>query len=320
MDYGLFMATTSFEWFIDEYCYFRGAIYLRGWAFHPQHAVREFGYQLPGQIYKCLQGYGQESGDVVAHFGSNTAQYCRFLTAIPLANPNLALQMQLVFVLENHITVVIQNITEKAVQTDAYHALSRNFFRQLQQFTEGTVAELGARARSGLSRRDIVPGHLKYIGMDILDGDNVDVVGDAHDLSHLFPSNSIDAIFSISVFEHLLMPWKVALEMNHVLKMGGLVMISTHQTWAIHDAPWDFWRFSDRAWHGLFNEFTGFEIIDTALGLPASIVAHHLSAPTLHLESQLAYLGSSVLCRKIHETSLSWAVDIAKLTQDIYPA
>lgn len=314
------MTTDSFEWFIDEYCYFRGAIYLRGWAFHSQFAVQEFGYQLPQQAYQSLSGYGQESGDVAAHYGTATARFCRFLTAFPLINRDVALQLQLVFILENQTTVVISNITEKAVQTDAYHALSRNFFTQLQQFTQGTVLELGSRARSGLSRRDIVPKSLQYVGLDILDGENVDVVGDVHDLSRLFPSNSIDAIFSISVFEHLLMPWKVALEMNSVLKVGGLVMISTHQTWAIHDAPWDFWRFSDQAWRGLFNEFTGFEIVTTALGLPASVVAHHISAPTLYLENQLAYLGSAVLCRKISETSLSWDVDVSKLTRDMYPA
>jgi SAM-dependent methyltransferase len=314
------MTTDSFHWFIDEFLYFRGAIHLRGWAFHSQLAMREFGYQLPGQSYQRLEGYGCESGDVAAHYGVSNAQHCRFLTSFPLLNQEVALQTQLVFVLEDQTTVVLANLTEKAVQTDAYHALLRKFFIHLQQVEQGTVLELGARARSGLSRRDIVPSHLKYLGMDILDGENVDVVGDVHDLSGLFPANHIDAMFSISVFEHLLMPWKVALEMNRVLRVGGWVMIATHQTWAIHDAPWDFWRFSDQAWRGLFNKFTGFEILDTALGLPASVVAHHLSAPTLYLESQPAYLGSAVLCRKTHETSLTWAVDVQKLTRDIYPA
>lgn len=314
------MTTNSFEWFIDEFCYFRGGIYLRGWAFHSQFEIREFGYQLPDQSYQRLEGYGRESGDVAAHYGVNHAQHCRFLASIPLNHQDFALQIQLVFVLENQTTVVIENLTEKAVQADAYHALLRKFFIHLQQFEQGTVLELGSRARSGLSRREIVPSHLKYVGMDILSGENVDVVGDAHHLSRLFPARHVDAIFCISVFEHLLMPWKVVLEMNQVLQVGGWVMIATHQTWAIHDAPWDFWRFSDQAWRGLFNEFTGFEIIDTALGLPASVVAHHLSVPTLYLESQPAYLGSAVLCRKTHETSLSWTVDVQKLSRDIYPA
>jgi hypothetical protein len=34
---------------------------------------------------------------------------------------------------------------------------------------------------------------------------------------------------------------KVALEMNRIMKTGGLVMLATHQTWPLHEVPWDFW-------------------------------------------------------------------------------
>ena len=61
------------------------------------------------------------------------------------------------------------------------------------------------------------------------------------------------------------MPWKVAIELNRVMKTGGLVLIHTHQTIGMHDLPWDFWRYSDTSWHGLFNEYTGFEIVETSL-------------------------------------------------------
>ncbi|WP_373690468.1 methyltransferase domain-containing protein [Sphingobium sp. DEHP117] len=63
-----------------------------------------------------------------------------------------------------------------------------------------------------------------------------------------FEASSFDAVYSVSVFEHLLMPWKVALEMNRVLRMGGIAYIHTHQTLGLHDMPWDFWRFSDTSW------------------------------------------------------------------------
>jgi hypothetical protein len=29
--------------------------------------------------------------------------------------------------------------------------------------------------------------------------------------------------------------------------------------------PWDFWRFSGDAWHALFNEKTGFRVVDKVL-------------------------------------------------------
>jgi SAM-dependent methyltransferase len=155
--------------------------------------------------------------------------------------------------------------------------------------------------------------------MDILSGDNVDVVGDAHTLSALFELKTFDAIFAISVFEHLLMPWKVALEMNRVMKTDGLAMIATHQAWPLHEAPWDFWRFSDQCWRGLFNKYTGFEIIDAAMGEPAFIVGRMLHRPNLEMERSPAYLGSVVLCRKIADTELSWDADVTKVIDTMYP-
>ena len=52
----------------------------------------------------------------------------------------------------------------------------------------------------------------RYVGFDIHPGAGVDVVGDAHKLSTYFPLNSFDAVFAFSVFEHLVFPWKVALQ------------------------------------------------------------------------------------------------------------
>jgi hypothetical protein len=49
---------------------------------------------------------------------------------------------------------------------------------------------------------------------DIKVGENVDIVGDAHRLTSLFKAGQFDFAYSISVFEHLLWPWKVALELN----------------------------------------------------------------------------------------------------------
>ena len=72
----------------------------------------------------------------------------------------------------------------------------------------------------------------------------MDVMGDAHKLSDYFDKDSFDVIFSMSVFEHLAMPWKVALELNKVLKPGGMMLHTTHQTWPLHEEPWDYWRYS----------------------------------------------------------------------------
>ena len=64
------------------------------------------------------------------------------------------------------------------------------------------MVEIGARARSGITRREMF-GACDYIGFDVLPGENVDVVGDAHFLSQHI-DGLVDAVASLSTFEHLI--------------------------------------------------------------------------------------------------------------------
>jgi SAM-dependent methyltransferase len=123
------------------------------------------------------------------------------------------------------------------------------------------VLEIGSRARSGNTYRHLVHPEVDYVELDVAAGPNVDIVGDAHHLSRHVDA-TFDAVFSISVFQHWLMPWMVAIEMNRVMKPGALAYIQSHPAWPLHEEPWDFWRFSKDAWNGLFNAHTGFEMVD----------------------------------------------------------
>jgi hypothetical protein len=128
-------------------------------------------------------------------------------------------------------------------------------------------------------------------------------------------------IFSISVFEHLLMPWIVAREMGKVLRVGGLGYIATHQTIGMHDEPWDYWRFSATAWDGLFNRNTGFEIVGRAIDHPQYIVPHFWTPEQRDsVERASGYLGVSVLVRKIGEPEAGWeTIDLPGLIKTDYP-
>ena len=177
----------------------------------------------------------------------------------------------------------------------------------------GRLVEIGSRSRSGNSYRGLFPGDLDYVGLDVTDGPNVDLVGDAHHLRrHL--AGGVRYAFSISVFEHLLMPWKVAIELGHVLAVGGLAFIQSHAAWPLHEEPWDFWRFSRESWHGLFNVHTGFEIVEAGYDLPAAIVPRHLvQAPVIGLERQPTYLLSACLARKIADPKVAWDAEAAEV-------
>ncbi|MDO8540816.1 MAG: methyltransferase domain-containing protein [Opitutaceae bacterium] len=150
-------------------------------------------------------------------------------------------------------------------------------------------------------------------------GPNVDVVGDVHELDEVLGRARFVAVFSFAVFEHLAMPWKVALALNRVLEPGGLVFTATVQTWPVHDEPWDFFRFSRYSWQTMFNTATGFEIVEAVCGEPARVHACRMGPATRKLHLQPAYLGSAAIVRKISETQLTWPVTVAVAAGGNYP-
>jgi SAM-dependent methyltransferase len=213
----------------------------------------------------------------------------------------------LAFVLADGRTWTWANPAGAATGVNPVRLLFERFQRELRDLPPGSALEIGSRARSGNEYRFAVPESWKYTGLDAKAGPNVDVVGDAHDLQRAVGTfEQFDAVFSISVFEHLLVPWKVVLEINRVLKTGGLLYVGTHQTYPLHDQPWDFWRFSDRAWAALLNAETGFEIVEVALGEPAHVVPTVGNEVTFHLEVAPAFLTTAVLARKLSEPTVEW--------------
>jgi hypothetical protein len=189
----------------------------------------------------------------------------------------------------------------------AWRATEQAFFSRLRP--GASVLELGARARSGISRRGVFKD-LHYTGFDIKNGENVDVVGDAHRLTSIFEPAQFDFAYSISVFEHLLWPWKVALELNAVLKTGGVVLTQSHQTWPRHDAPWDFFRFSASSWGSLFCDATGFRITQAADDMLAHVIpVHFMGDHNLELAGQPAFLVSICVAEKIGDPVVKWDAD-----------
>lgn len=196
--------------------------------------------------------------------------------------------------------------------------LSEKFRKLLEAEQAKTMLDIGGRARSGVLRAEQFPGMVVDV-LDIHAADGVTVVCDAHKMSEVLPYDSYDAVMSVSVFEHLVMPWKVAIEINRILKPGGIGMIMTHQTVGMHDMPWDFLRFSDTSWLGIFNRHTGFEILETELASMNYIIPFFWSDRYEDAEKAAGYEISSVLIRKISSTSVDWPLSASDVTENIYP-
>lgn len=157
------------------------------------------------------------------------------------------------------------------LRTGKIHPESR-FFTEVQRLASPRVLEIGSRRIvCTLDKAQLGVG-AAYVGLDIMAGPNVDVVGDVHELSKLFPAESFDAVYSTSVFEHIAIPWQVIREIHRILKPGGLVYIGTHHAYPVHELPWDFWRYGRDAFRTIFSPARGFEVLDDGLEWSAVLV------------------------------------------------
>jgi hypothetical protein len=309
----------TLRWKVDEWSSYSDRIHLRGWCFDLQTPIVEVavGFESPA-IIRRLTSFGLPSEDVAAAVDPRAGK-CRFDEWLELPREAVGRDFKLHFTLAGGGVAQGGSVTASASKDDPYFLCWYHFIDLLGGFKSGKVLEIGSRARSALTYRQFMPPGLTYVGMDILPGPNVDVVGDAHEMEKLFGAGEFVAVFSQSVFEHLAMPWKVALELNRVLIPGGLVFTGTHQTWPVHEEPWDFWRFTRYSWRTLFNAMTGFEIVEVACGQPARIQPMHPNAATRGLPEFSAYLGSASIVRKTADTRLSWPLPTELVAEGHYP-
>jgi len=245
----------------------------------------------------------------------------QFHLALPPKTPaDLIAKISLIFDYDDGRFELTEPTREGHAQ-DAFLTSEAGFWSAVHANPTARVLEIGSRARSGINRRHLFPATCEYTGFDILPGENVTAVGDAHALSRLLPLNHFDFVFSVSVWEHLAMPWLVSLELNKVMKTGGLAMINTHQSWPVHEEPWDYFRFSDYSWDSLFNPATGFEIVARGMGARC-VMGPSLFSPALHADRvdwHYGCLATRVVAKKISDTTLVWPVDPALVAKGNYP-
>lgn len=307
------------KWKIDECAAYFDRMKIRGWCFVPEAAIGTVEILFPSSTGSFrLASFGQPSPDV-AEAVSREAHHVRFDEWIPLPDAQRGRDFTLRVKLVDGTVIESESVHSNARDGDPAHGCWYHFLDALNALPGGEVLEIGSRARSGITRRQHVPAKLRYVGLDIVAGENVDLVGDAHSLSQIFPAGKFSAIFSLAVFEHLAMPWKAAVEINRVLCHGGLVFVNTVQTWPVHEEPWDFFRFSAFSWRCLFNASTGFELIEAVHGEPARVHALWDSPVVRDMPSSLAYLSTAMIARKVAETSLDWPVPTEVAAPGSYP-
>jgi SAM-dependent methyltransferase len=113
----------------------------------------------------------------------------------------------------------------------------------------------------------------QYVGIDMEEGPNVDIVGVSHDIP--FDQDEFDIVISSSCFEHDDMFWISFQEMCRVLKPGGYMYVQAPSNGPYHGWPGDNWRFYIDSWKAL-------EKWGNKLGYEIELVEHYIDETTPH--------------------------------------
>jgi SAM-dependent methyltransferase len=117
----------------------------------------------------------------------------------------------------------------------------------LRKKAKGILVDIGCGRQ--IYKKDLVDKVEKYIGVDhpsvskkYEDKEMPDVLADALDLP--FKDRFCDTVSMISVLEHIPEPLEAIKEAYRILKPNGVFILVTVQNYPLHDAPYDFFRYT----------------------------------------------------------------------------
>ncbi len=127
-------------------------------------------------------------------------------------------------------------------------------------FEPMVVADLGSLDVNG-SYRELVEPVRTYVGIDVVEGNNVDLVMPSH-YDVPVEDNYFDALISGQCFEHVLNPFKLMREVSRVVCSGGFVLMVAPFLFPEHRYPVDCWRFLGDGWRSLMDD-SGIDVVIT---------------------------------------------------------
>jgi SAM-dependent methyltransferase len=200
--------------------------------------------------------------------------------------------VELVRKLKRRVRYILTLTQRAAGVTPPADSLER-FLAHAKEMSAPRVLELGTRRlyAERSTRHDFwIPHASEFVGTDLMEGTDVDATADVHRLSEVFGGESFDVVISCSSFEHFKYPQLAAHEIMKTLRPGGILFIQTHQSYPVHAAPYDYFRFSTEALAALFGTRMGFEVVKTDYQFPVELLAeedHEIRFFPAFLNSQL---------------------------------
>ena len=93
----------------------------------------------------------------------------------------------------------------------------------------------------------------KYIGCDMIPGPGVDRILDCHNIA--LSEETAGTVLAMDTLEHVEFVRQAISEFSRILKLGGIVVISSHMNFPIHNYPNDYWRFTPEGFKSILRGF-----------------------------------------------------------------
>lgn len=118
------------------------------------------------------------------------------------------------------------------------------------------VLEIGARPAEGQEEiadlRPLFPGRA-YVGSDYQGGVGVDVLLDTHLLG--VRGEAVGSVIAMDTAEHVQDPLLMLRDIYRILRPEGVVVMTSHMNFPIHNYPFDYWRYTPAAFDLLVRSF-----------------------------------------------------------------
>lgn len=117
---------------------------------------------------------------------------------------------------------------------------------------QGRTLIVGSKIHEGTDKQDRRQLYADAVGIDMEEGDGVDLVLDLEEPLPRFLGNDFDHIECTSVLEHSRRPWLLASNIELLMTEGATLLVMVPWVWRQHNYPQDFWRMTPTAVASLF--------------------------------------------------------------------
>ena len=147
------------------------------------------------------------------------------------------------------------------------------------------VLEVGSYNENGSPREIFEHVADDYVGIDMRQGRDVDLVMDATELARIFQQGFYDLVICTEMLEHDQRPWRSVPAMAGVMKTGGHLLMTArgfddYGGYPHHPCPGDFWRFNANSFNVLFRD-AGLDPVEITMDPEVPGVFGHAIKPGL---------------------------------------